>query len=293
MAITRLAFKLQDGDNYIDLAKALSIHHRTLVRQKQIFTVMGGMIVDNVSFNADDLPNDAKITVSTAPNTWYNRAAVNRAFKAWKNMRSKALANAEDTSGTGKFADFKVLLNGGAVGDYVSAIATGTAGSRPALASREWSYSTIEDESGNSAVIQIIGNHSGTRYSASLGWVSTRAVPDVANEPTMPDIDGNGTLDYRNDLIANLHETADGQAARLELTYEENDDSPYHLSDLYADIDNSNNTQLQCLTYLSPTNPTQMVPGFEALCGLLHVHVESTASEPIFFIDVESRGRKF
>lgn len=292
MAITRLAFKLNDGDNYIDLAKALSVHHRTLVRQKQIFTVMGGMIVDNVSFS-NDLPNDAKITVSTAPNTWYNRAAINRVFKAWKDMRSKTLANAEDSSGTGKFADFKLLMNGGSVNSYIEAIATGTSGARPVLASREWTYSTLEDEAGNSAKVQILGAHSSGRYSATLGWVSTRAVPETANEPTMPDIDGNGVLDYREDLINLLHDSQDGQGERLQLTYEENDDSPYHLSDLYADIDNPHNSQLQCLTYLSPTNPTQMVPGFEALCGLLHVHVETTASEPIFFIDVESRGRKF
>lgn len=286
MAITRLAFQLNDGDNFLDLAKALSIHHRTLVRQKQIFTVMGGMIVDNVT-------NDKKITVSTAPNTWYTRAAINRCFKAWKDMRSKTLANAEDTSGTGKFADFKVLLNAGGSGSYRDAIATGTSGNRPALASREWTYSALEDEDRNSANIQIVGPHSSGRYSATLGWVSTRAIPDTANEPTMPDVDGNGTLDYREDFITLLHDTADGQGERLALTYEENDDSPYHLSDLYADVDNNNNTQLQCMAYLSENNPNAMIPGFEAVCGLVHVHVESGSSNPIIFVDVESRGRKF
>ena len=81
MAVTRLAFKLQDGDNYIDIAKQLSIHHRTLIRQKQTFTVMGGMIVDNV--DSDPSGSSASFDVATAPNTWYVRAAVNRGFRAW------------------------------------------------------------------------------------------------------------------------------------------------------------------------------------------------------------------
>ena len=49
MAATRLAFQLSQGDNYIDLSKALSLHHRTMVRQKQVFTVYGGMLVDDVT----------------------------------------------------------------------------------------------------------------------------------------------------------------------------------------------------------------------------------------------------
>ena len=288
MAVTRLAFQLQDGDNIIDIAKALSAHHRTLVRQKQIFTVMGGMIVDDPS-------SGKKVTVSTAPNTWYTRAAVNRSFKAWKDMRSKALANAEATSGTGQYADFKVLLNNTITSKYRSAVATGVAGSRPALASSEWSYSKLEDEQANETYIQIIGDHApgSNRYSATLGWIQTRALPEQAGEPSMPDLDGDGTKDYKQDFISNMHDSSDGQLERLELAFEENDNTPFGFTELYADTTNSNNTQLQCMTYVSATNPNQMIPGFEALCGLVHVHVESGSTSPILFIDVESRGRKF
>ena len=115
MAVTRLAFQLSDGTNYIDLASQMSIHLRTMVRQKQTFTILGGMIVDNAS-------SDAKYAVSTVPNTWYVRAAINRAFKAWKFSRNKLLSEsaAEDATNltTGKYADFKVYYNSGASSLY-------------------------------------------------------------------------------------------------------------------------------------------------------------------------------
>lgn len=293
MAVTRLAFQLAQGTNIIDLAKSLSIHHRTLVRQKQIFTVYGGMFVDNVETGTSQ---DGKFTISTAPNSWYTRAAVNRTFRAWKQMRSKTLDNAgQDGSkaGTGKFSDFKVLLNGDATSKLRTAIATGTAGSRPNLAGDEWSYSQLESEAGATTYIQIVGDHnpSSNRYSALKGWVSTRALPYTTDEPEMPDLNSDGTIDIQQDMIATMYDTSDGQTDRLNLVYTENDDAPFHQTRPYAD-DSSQNLQLQCLGYATETNPTQMVPGFEALCGLLHVEVASD-SAPILFIDVESRGRKF
>ena len=292
MAVTRLAFKLNDGDNYIDLAKQLSIHHRTLIRQKQTFTVLGGMIVDNV--NSDNPSTSASFDVSTAPNTWYTRAAVNRGFRSWKQMRSKTIEAVADggTTAVGANSDFKVLLNNGSVNSYVDAIATGTPGSRPALESGEWSVATVKSEDGTGVVFQIVGNHSNTRYGLVKGWVQTRGTPQDQNQPLMPDLDGNGTLDYTNDFLVNLYDD-DRDDAREELVFEENDGKPFHITNLYTDIDNQNALQLQCFGYLSGTNPTQMIPGFDALCGLVKVRIDSDASGPILFLDVESNGRGF
>ena len=292
MAVTRLAFKLSDGDNYIDLAKQLSIHHRTLIRQKQTFTVMGGMIVDNV--NAEDPGESASFDVSTAPNTWYTRAAVNRCFRAWKNMRSKTIeANADaGSTAVGKYADFKVYLNSGGSGSYTEAIATGTPGSRPTLEAGEWTAASIKDEAGATKQFQIVGNHSGGRYAALKGWVETRGIPQDYNGPIMPDLNGDGTLDYTQDFLLNLYDD-DADDRREELVFEENDGKPFNINAPYANIDNQNALQMQCFGYLSGTNPTQMIPGFDALCGLLKVRVDSAASGPILFLDVESNGRGF
>ena len=108
MTVTRLAFKLSAGDNYIDLAQCMSLVQRTLIRQKQTFTVLGGQLVDN---------STGSYKIMTAPNTWYVRAAINRGFKAWKDQRHKTLANAQLESGVndkavGKYADYKVTLSG-------------------------------------------------------------------------------------------------------------------------------------------------------------------------------------
>ena len=295
MAVTRLAFKLQDGDNYIDLAKQLSIHHRTLIRQKQTFTVMGGMIVDNVDgIIGGEGGASASFDVSTAPNTWYTRAAVNRGFRAWKQMRSKTIeANADGgATAVGANADFKVFLNTGGSSSYRNAIATGTPGSRPELAAGEWTAASIKAEDGTSRQFMIVGNHAGSRYGLMKGWVQTRGTPQDHNQPIMPDLDGDGTFDYEVDFIGNLYDE-DANDGRETLVFEENDGKPFSLTDTYTDIDNSNALQLQCFGYLSATNPTQMIPGFDALCGLVKIRVDSVTSNPILFLDVESNGRGF
>lgn len=291
MAVTRLAFKLSDGSNYIDLAKQLSIHHRTMIRQKQIFTVLGGMIVDNV--NSENASVSASFDVSTAPNTWYVKAAVNRGFRAWKQMRSKTIAANADggTTAVGANADFKVLLNGDSVSNYKDAIATGTPGSRPSLSSGEWTVSTVRDESGSSKTFHIIGGQSGARYGLVKGWVQSRGLPQDHNQPIMPDLDGDGNLDYENDFLMNLYD--DDQDDRREtLIFEENDGKPFDLEEPYAGHNNTD-LQMQCFGYLSGTNPTQMIPGFDALCGLVRINVDAEASGPILFLDVESNGRGF
>ena len=293
MAVTRLAFKLNDGDNYIDLAKQLSIHHRTLIRQKQTFTVMGGMIVDNVDGDTESGAT-ASFDVSTAPNTWYTRAAVNRGFRAWKQMRSKTIEAVADSGATavGANADFKVLLNNGSISSYVDAIATGTPGSRPSLEAGEWSVATVKQEDGTANTFQIVGDHSGTRYGLVKGWVQTRGTPQDQNQPLMPDLDGDGSLDYQRDFLNNLYDD-NKDDAREELVFEENDGKPFHITHLYTDIDNQNALQMQCFGYLSAISTTQMIPGFDALCGHIKVRVDSAASGPILFLDVESNGRGF
>lgn len=291
MAVTRLAFKLNNGVNYIDVAKQLSIHHRTMIRQKQVFTVLGGMIVDNV--NSEDMSAQASFDVSTAPNTWYTRAAVNRGFRAWKSMRSKTISANSDSGSTavGKHADYKVLLNGDSVSAYIDAIATGTPGSRPNLSTGEWTLASVKDEAGNAKQFHIIGAQSGARYGLMKGWVQTRGLPQDQNQPLMPDLDADGTLDYTQDFLLNLYDD-DGDDGREALVFEENDGKPFDIEEPYAGHDNTD-LQMQCFGYLSGTNPTQMIPGFDALCGLVRIRVDDDASAPILFLDVESNGRGF
>ena len=289
MAATRLAFQLSQGDNYIDLSKALSLHHRTMVRQKQVFTVYGGMLVDDVT---DD--TSSKNVISTAPNTWYTRAAVNRAFRAWKKQRSLTLKNADGLK-PAKYADFKIMLNNATSGNYRDPISVKSSGSaRAPLNDFEYVYSQLQSEDGVHTVLQLMGPHntgaSPARYSVSKGWLQTRPRPKNDN-PEYVDLDSDGTADIETDFIANLFD--DGMNDGRENHVIEDGDNPiYDQDNMWADVDDNKNLQMQCMVYNSPTNPSQMIPGFEALCGLIHVNIE-TGTSPILFLDVEGQGRGF
>ena len=73
---------------------------------------------------------------------------------------------------------------------------------------------------------------------------------------------------------------------------EEGDAPIYDPTTMWANVDESKNLQMQCMVYNSPTNPVQPIPSFEALCGLIHVNIE-TGTSPILFLDVEGQGRGF
>lgn len=290
MAVTRLAFQLQNGSNYIDLANQLSVHMRTLIRQKQVFTVVGGMIVDNST-------NDCAYTVSTLPNTWWMKAGINRCFRHWKYNRATLLQEsaASDSNSlvAGKYSDFKIWYNSGASSLYRNAIVTGVAGARPTYVTSEWDRATFTNEAGAQKDIMALGDHTTSRYGALKGWVQTREIPNALSEPDMADLNSDGVKDVEVDFLATLHDTNDGQAQELQVLYDENDRSPFFTITPLADIDNAHNSTLQCFGYTSSTNPQSMIPGFKALCGLLHVEVGPEATTPILFLDVMNTPERF
>lgn len=295
MSVTRLAFKLDNGSNYIDIAKALSQYQRTLVRQKQNFTILGGQIVDN---------SDLTAKISTAPNTWYVRAAVNRCFKAWKDQRARTLAESGldgDQQNVGKYADFKISLNGNSLSNTVAPIFTSdpTGPLAPLAGVNEYLGASVLNETapaaGSEKHFKILGDHTSTYYSATKGWIETRALPNSSFEPTMPDYDGDGTDDYKTDFLNNLNHTEDGNPERLHLIYEDNNHTPFAFQQLYGDMDDNFNLQLQALIVMNGTaggNTSQMIAGFKALCGLLHVHIDA-GSGPVLFLDVLNTPEAF
>ena len=289
MAVTRFAFKLANTNNYIDLAQCLSLVQRTMVRQKQNFTVLGGQIIDNPG-------TQSAIKISTAPDFWYTRAAINRCFKSWKDQRSRTLQNAEldgVKNATAKYSDFKITLNGVGSSSNVLPHYTGGTAVTPCAAPGEWATASVTDEMGAEKHFKIVGDHTATYYSATKGWLVTRAIPDAEFEPDMLDLDGNAVLDYKEDFLNLLNETADGQPERLTLLYEDNDNAPFAVRQIYGDIDQSTNLQLQSFVYLNSNNPSQMIPGFKALCGLIQVNVADTATNPILFLDVLNTPEAF
>lgn len=290
MAIVRLAYKLSEGQNYIDLAKGLSITERRLIHQKQVFTVMGGMIVDDTT--------NTKVKISTAPNNFYTRNAVTRGFRAWKKSRAKALEAAGDGADNivAKYADFKVFLDAASTSAYLNPFSAGS----DQLTGGEWSASSIQPEQGPAQQFQIVGPHiAGSRYSLAKGWLETRA--NLVRDPSMPDLNSDGTEDVEVDFIATMFQDTNEDTTRLNLIEGINDDRPFPLTSLMTtqsaySASEPKNLQLQFISHSGGQNElAASIPGFQALCGLIRVDVtnDTEAADPFLIIDVETKGWNF
>lgn len=289
MAIVRLAYKLSEGQNYIDLAKGLSITERRLIHQKQVFTVMGGMIVDDTT--------NTKVKISTAPNNFYTRNAVTRGFRAWKKSRAKALEASGDGASqiVAKYADYKVFLDAAGTAAYRNPFSAGS----DELDGGEWTASTLQPEQGPAKTFHIVGPHSGSRYSLAKGWLETRA--NLVRDPSMPDLNSDGTEDVEVDFIATMFQDTAEDTQRLNLIEGINDDRPFPLTSLMTTQEaysssEPNNLQLQFISHSGGQNElAASIPGFQALCGLIRIDVsnDTEVADPFLIIDVETKGWNF
>jgi hypothetical protein len=288
MAVVRLAYKLSEGANYIDLAHGLSLTERRLIHQKQVFTIMGGMIVDDTS--------STLIKISTAPNNYYTRNAVTRGFRAWKRSRAKALEGSGDDAVVAKYADFKVGLDNGSTSSYLRPF---TAGSDQ-LNTNDWAYSTLQPEQGPAKSFMIVGGaHTGSKYSLAQGWLETRSVPQ--REPVTADLNSDGTADVEVDFIATMFQDTTEDTERLQDIRSQGDNQPYPMGSLMTTQEaysatQPNNLQLQFIAHSGGKNEVNsMVPGFQALCGLIRIDVtnDSEVADPFLIIDVETKGWNF
>lgn len=293
MVATRLKYNLASGTHILDLSKDLSAYHRRMHRQKKIYTVYGGFIRNNAG-------TSAKFNV--APLTWQSKAAVNRTFKIWRKMISETLKK-KDGLKTGKWNDFKILLNDASTGSIASA--KDAQGNN--LSPGEWDYSTLTqpaliDPDGDGGLeydanadqweVCICGPHTGaapnyTRVSAIQSWVDSRAAPNSAGDP----------LNIPNPLdpLSNMFEVEDNDEEKVTVIQSEGDLPPYSRTQPFglmpgalapvsiADNDASANT----------TALGSSVHGFQALCGLVQVVVAADSGTCELFIDVESQGESF
>lgn len=285
MAIVRLTYKLNPGQNYIDLAKGMSITERRLIHQKQVFTIMGGMLTDDAT--------DTKVKISTAPNNFYTRNAVTRGFRAWKAARAKALDasgdNAKDV--VAKYSDFKVYLDASS-SNYRNPFSAGSV----ELSDHEWSYSTIQPDQGAARSLQIVGNgHTASRYCLAKGWLETR--PSIIRDPVMPDLDSDGTEDIQVDFLATMFQDTTEDSLRMTNINESNDNTPFPVGELMTtqsqySATEPNNLQLQFIHHSSQNELSHSIAGFQALCGLIRVDVTG-GTNPVMVIDVDTKGWNF
>ena len=111
-----LSFKIANqnqGEVYIDIAKAMSIVNRKLYRQQGLWHVHGVCTYADaqsatIPLNKVGVPYT--VSISGAPRNWVTRNALVKAFEKWKEQQSKAY-NASSNSIKPKWQDFKVWLN--------------------------------------------------------------------------------------------------------------------------------------------------------------------------------------
>ena len=323
MAVTRLFFKIPTQSSTttytLDLARELSKHHRTLIRQKQLFTVYGGIYQDSDNSNA---------YFSTAPHYWVTKSAINRGFKAWKKQLSDTMQNHDFAEGsssqlkTSKYNDFKIVLDSS---HNASATSSNTLPSLDAsgiqLPSGEWSYSTLTrprpdqpDSNGvyhqfasDQFVVQIVGDHvsSGTsdaqgdlnysRVSLIKSWLNSRPTKDNNDDSPLnqPNLDADPI--FQMFVVGD----SDEDQAVIDVINDQNDTPPYDMDKLYGhngeSADAGLNLQMQCIVSPDTNSGVASVAGFQALCGLVRLEVTggtgSTGASLI--LDVESNGVGF
>jgi len=313
MVVTRLYFEIPDNngstvEHTIDLARELSKHHRRLVRQKQLFTVYGGIYQDT---GVADTPTNAYI--STAPHYWVTKRAINRGFAMWKKQISMTMGNTGERSG--KWSDFKVLLDNASTSTLLSAKdAQGLD-----LPSGEWDYTTLsmpradidpDDDGGWEAQesdqfdLQITGIHSTSssgaqpnysKVSLIQSWLDSRPLPITGDEPNDQNEDTT-MADPLNRMF--LTGDSDEDQKIIENIQDENDNPPYDVDRLYGSVGNIGNggdLQMQCIVSPDSNTGVAAVAGFQAICGLLRIVVtgDTGSNGAALILDVESNGVSF
>lgn len=313
MAVTRLRFYQpnlggEDKVAYIDLARELSRFHRKLHRQKMIYTVYGGYFVDNVGVSG----NEGRVDFNVAPDTWYVKNSINRAFRIWKRQIAETLANFDGVSKQ-KYSDFKVFLNA----DHTSAKTLNALDSRGSLihgSNSEWHYTNLLSHDFTESLaaptgvmnppdkfaMQIVGavhkpgaggGDEYERISLIQSWLDSRPIPQQDSEE--PDY----TPTHLTDPLSNLFDTSDADddiAQNYEL---ENDLPPFDPAEVFGAIhdntatpDDSANLQTISCGITSPGGYITTIPGFTATNGLIQVRWTSDAYPAEFVLDVESKG---
>lgn len=315
MPVTRLVYRITSTASsanpaYIDLARDLSIINRRLIRQKQIFTVHGGLMKDS---------GGADLSFSTVPMTWTSKLAINRVFKKWREAQ-KRLHDKTDGFKSPKYNDFKVYMDTLHTDSRtISPLFNVTNESSITHQRGEWNYSTFSqpklqssgsgtvafDENVDQWTVHVIGEHASdgnthetvdeimvpvnySRVGAIRSWKDSRPTPH-SNEPELPT--GQDRVKMRIDPLSNLFDVNDDDAEYLDIAIDENETAPYAFESVQGY--NANEHQLVSFADNSSGEPDIVtVPGFQALCGLVRIDVNSE-DDLLLILDVETEGEAF
>ena len=318
--VTRLVYQIPNDTAYtIDLARDLSVVNRKLHRQKQIYTVLGGQVLESAG---------STFYFKTAPPAWTTNVAIRRAFNTWRKVHREVYKNSDISSP--KWSDFKLKLDinhtdSTTLSPLFDTVEQGGS-SRVYYSMGEWNYSTIVqpklidpdgdgglefDADADSWDMHIVGetygagkvetDHSNsqtflqniTSVGVISSWYHSRSVPDTAEPNNAPAADADGLHGVRTDPLSNLFNVMDDDSEQLSVIESENDNAPYNMS--FVPGMRAGELQLVALTDNSQSGGSgadvQIVPGFQAACGLVRVKASGN-NGAILMLDVMTEGER-
>ncbi|MBA7546043.1 hypothetical protein ES705_38426 [subsurface metagenome] len=274
--------------HYIDLAKDLSAVNRRMYRQGRNYSI------SNISVH--DSQGDARVVVSTAPNSWAIHEAWQYCFDGWKHQRAEVL---KETAGllTPRWADFKVYLNKEHVVDSDWPLPTDDENNDITLG--EWDYSDMSFFRGGSRydnyAVGLMGQHSlsaitneTTSEDASYdGYISAiDTLQESRSNPTTFTNDGGVTAQN----VFSLYGGAQIVDALVEID-KEGDEPPYSLDFVSGSTNPSSDTgawpvrECHIASTYSPMAIMGAIPNVP--CGLLQIETASGTDGNIIGLLIE------
>jgi len=268
--------------HYIDLAKDLSAVNRRLYRQGRNYSI------SNISVH--DSQGDARVIVSTAPNTWATHSAWQLTFDGWREQRAEVLKENEHLVSP-RWADFKVYLNKEHV--YDSDWPKPHDDENNDITLGEWDYSDLSFNRAGSRydnfAVGLMGNH---QYSSITnettpedisydGYVSAiEALQEIRSQPATFDNDGQ----ILNAITFGMAPPASIVDQIVEIN-KEGDEPPYSLEIVGSNENPSSDTGAwpvrECHISSTYAPMAMMGPIPEVPCGLLQIETTSGSSNTI------------
>ncbi len=275
------------GEVYIDIAKAMSMVNRKLYRQTGLWHVHGVCTYADSQSATDPLKSIGvpySVSVSGACRNWVTRNAIVKAFEAWKDQQKMAY-DASSTSIKPKWQDFKVWLNDNHKqnGD-LDPISGHMFGGTDPFTAGEWAKSKIvyERVDGAGNVVQsepelhIIGPDVGTTNKGLIVQYGDSRALVQSPDPVTP---GN--------LSSNIYTLSEGSlSAQLEEITQnietDNDNPPYDQVTYPGGSTNANEPVLYAFGANATTAKRKLtLNGFAAPNGLLEVQFDKEINSDV------------
>lgn len=290
-----------ETSHYIDIAKELSKVNRRMYRQGKVYRIA------NISITSRNTV-DGMMSFSTAPDTWVTRNAWHRGFELFNEMNRKVLDLPGAESRKSRFHDFKVYLS--STHKTSSKLPKVIDNGNNEYVDGEWQYSEFQSPDGTTTVdafnVHLLGDHSGSigawssiglikSYGEARATVPDSDVPardsDGDDDPLLNLFDAGSQIDeIANKLDENNNRTpyGNGTGANIGENYPgSSGNGPKPMVRRLASIGTAD-TGTGPFANQGVAAPTVMLPGFDAVCGLIEIETQSKTKDGVFSTSEDS-----